>query len=168
MASPSSCRATVPARELRKIINQLKLPNIFDLKLKLSRKQWNQKVKQAIEDKEKAEVMVKLHKCSKLKGDKILEEKFGKKKYLESMSLIESREMFRIRSKTTKTKMNMKSDEKFCGELWKCHDCHNIDTQLHLLWCPAYAHLREGKDINKDKDLVIYFREVFKAREDNN
>ena len=111
--------------------------------------------------------MIKLHKCSKLKGDSILEETFGKKKYLESMSLVESREMFRIRSKTTKAKMNMKSNEKFSRELWKCQDCHNIDTQLHLLWCPAHAHLREGKDINKDKDLVIYFREVFKAREDN-
>ena len=156
-----------PARELREILNQLKLPNIFDQKFQLSRKQWNQKVKKAIEDKEKDEVIKKLHKCSKLKGDNILDETFGKKKYLESMSLVESREMFRIRSKTTKTKMNMKSNEKFSRELWKCEDCHNIDTQVHLLWCPAYAHLREGKDINKDKDLVIYFREVFKARDDN-
>ena len=131
-----------PARELREISNQLKLPNIFDQKFQISRKQWNQKVKKAIEDKEKDEVIKKLHKCSKLKGDSILDETFGKKKYLESMSLVESREMFRIRSKTTKTKMNMKSNEKFSRELWKCEDCHN-------------------------KDLVIYFREVFKARDDN-
>ena len=122
---------------------------------------------QAIEDNEKDEVMIKLRKCSQLKRDKILEETFGKKKYLESMSLVESREMFRIRNKTMKTRMKMKSNENFFRELLKCHECHNIDTQLHLLWCPAYAHLREGKDINKDRDLVTYFREVFKAREDN-
>ena len=121
-----------PARELREIMTQLKLPNIFDHKLQLSRKQWNQKVKKAIEDKEKSEVMIKLQKCSKLKGDNILKEAFGKKKYVESMSLVESREMFRIRSKTTKTKMNMKSNEKFSSELWKCQDCLNIDREENM------------------------------------
>jgi hypothetical protein len=35
------------------------------------------------------------------------------------------------------------------------------------LWCPAFASLREGKDLNSDIDLVHYYQQVIKIREDN-
>ena len=55
-----------------------------------------------------------------------------------------------------KTKMNMKNDKKFADELWRCDD---IDSQAHIIWCPVFAPLREGKDMKKDSDLVIKLRE---------
>ena len=36
------------------------------------------------------------------------------------------------------------------------------------LWCLAYATLREGLDINCDKDVVQYFQKVFKICESLN
>ena len=117
--------------------------------------------------KNEEEVKVKLKKYSKLKDDSIVEENFDKKSYLKSLNLIDSRLMYRIRSKTTGAKMNQKSDEDFAKDLWKCEDCGNIDTQSHILWCPSYAPLREDKNINVEKDLVEYFREVFRFRESN-
>ena len=41
----------------------------------------------------------------------------------------------------------------------------SIDTQSHVMICPAYRKLREGKDAGNDKDLVEYLVEVMKIRE---
>ena len=41
-----------------------------------------------------------------------------------------------------------------------------MDTFLHLKWCPKYAEMREGKDLNEDKDLVDYITSVMRAREE--
>ena len=40
-----------------------------------------------------------------------------------------------------------------------------IETQDHILWCPAYHELREGKSLESDKDLIEYFGKVMKIRE---
>ena len=64
-------------------------------------------------------------------------------------------------------KMNRKNDPKYAQDLWKCDDCHSMDSQAHIVWCPAYAALREGKDLECDKDLVEYYQKVMKIREDN-
>ena len=60
----------------------------------------------------------------------------------------------------------MKNNKKFAKEQWKCDSCKRIDSQSHVLWCPFFAPLREGKDIQNDKDLVEYFQKVFKIREE--
>ena len=157
-----------PLRELVEIMNMLKLPNIVEKKEILSNKQWKSRVKQVIWKKNENELKSRLKEYSKLKGEDILEEDFEKKDYIKSMVLQDSRKMIRIRSKTTRAKMNMKSNENFSRDLWRCDDCGNLDTQSHILWCPVYAQLREGKDINVEKDMVTYFREVFRARENSN
>ena len=36
------------------------------------------------------------------------------------------------------------------------------------MWCPAFAPLREGLDVNNDEDIVHYFQQVFRLREDLN
>ena len=42
-----------------------------------------------------------------------------------------------------------------------CDGCQKtVETQTHVIFCPAYTKLREGRDIQSDKDLVNYFREV--------
>ena len=51
------------------------------------------------------------------------------------------------------------------SSLWKCEDCGYVDTQSHIIHCPAYQGLREGKSLNSDDDLVAYFSEVLKLRE---
>ena len=87
-------------------------------------------------------------------------ENFGKKDYLLSMT------NFHLRSNTTNVKMNRKSDPSYAAKLWKCYGCHSLDTQSHIMWCPAFAPLREGLDVNNDKDIVHYFQQVFRLRDD--
>ena len=65
----------------------------------------------------------------------------------------------------TDVKFNYKSDKKFSNELWKCDSRGTaIETQSHILWCPAYQELRAGKSINSDSDLVNYITDVLKIR----
>ena len=33
------------------------------------------------------------------------------------------------------------------------------------MWCPGFAPLREGLDVDDDKDVIHYFQEVFKLLE---
>ena len=38
------------------------------------------------------------------------------------------------------------------------------DTQQLIMICPGYARLREGKNMDDDKDLVNYLYDVIKTR----
>ena len=73
-----------------------------------------------------------------------------------------------LRSNTTNVKMNRKSDPGYAAKLWKCDGCSSLDTQCHIMWGPVYAPLREGLDVNNDKDIVHYFQQVFRLRENLN
>ena len=64
-------------------------------------------------------------------------------------------------------KMNMKSNQKFASDLWKWDDCFSMDSQAHVLWCLAYAPLREGKNLEDNMDIVHYYKAVMKIREDH-
>ena len=101
---------------------------------------------------------------SKVK-DKIMES-FHQKEYFKSTKINEGRIMFRSRCKMLNCKMNFPSDPKFKKELWLCDSCKRaIDTQSHVMICPAYSKLREGKDVNSDDDVITYLVEVMKIRE---
>ena len=64
------------------------------------------------------------------------------------------------------TKFNYKNEPANRGSLWLCHSCQSsIETQSHVLWCPAYAELREGKDIYNDNDLIEYIKKVLELRD---
>ena len=41
-----------------------------------------------------------------------------------------------------------------------------IDTSLHAKWCVAHSDLRDGKDLSRVEDMVVYVREVLKRREE--
>ena len=102
---------------------------------------------------------------SQLKDGPLLKEKFEKKEYLVSLNLSDARTNFRLRSNATYVKMIRKSDPTYSAQLWKCDGCGNLDTQCHIMRCPVFAPLREGLDIGNDKDVVHYFQQVFKLRE---
>ena len=63
---------------------------------------------------------------------------------------------------------NFKGDPSYKSNEWKCNVCQVLDTQEHIMWCPAYSSLRNGKDLKKDKDLVDYFRKVINIRNKDN
>ena len=41
-----------------------------------------------------------------------------------------------------------------------------MDSQSHILCCPAYAPLREGSNLSRDLDLVHYYQAVIQLREE--
>ena len=78
---------------------------------------------------------------------------------------------------TPTIRMNFASDAEFASKLWSCPGCSEDksvyskvegfrDTQSHVMVCAGYSDLREGKDLNTDKDLVKYFQMVIKKRID--
>ena len=95
-----------------------------------------------------------------MKGDLSIEP------YVQDMKLRDARTFFRLRTQMLPAKFNMKSSPKFSNESWKFDFCKKIDSQSHIKWCSSFAPLREGRNINDDKDLVNYIQQVFKIRED--
>ena len=83
------------------------------------------------------------------------------------MKLRDARTYFCICGDMIKAKMNMKHNSNYAKKLWKCDDCQCMDSQAHIIWCPAFAPLREGKDLNSNSDLVLYCQQVIKIREEN-
>ena len=152
--------------EGRQLIQKFALPNIIDEEHTLTKLQWQQLVKHAIHEAYETDLKSDILGSSKLKDGPLIAEKFEEKRYLSEMSMHDARMLFRIRSKTNNVRMNQQSDRENARNLWKCTECGNIDTQSHILWCPYFSTLREGKSIESDDDLVKYFREVFKIRED--
>ena len=63
-------------------------------------------------------------------------------------------------------KFNYKSDPRHANDLWKCNSCQSaIESQDHVLWCPSYSSLREGKNIDDDEDLSEYLKKVLIIRD---
>ena len=59
----------------------------------------------------------------------------------------------------------MNNDKKYAHDLWKCDDCHGMDSHAHIVWCQASAALWERKDLECNRDLVKYYQKVIKIRE---
>ena len=82
------------------------------------------------------------------------------------MNIHDARIKFKIRTEMIDTKFNYKNDPIHRAKLWQCDSCQSsIETQDHILWCPSYSELREGKNINDDKDLIEYLKKVMKIRD---
>jgi len=162
-----NCHFPGLVNECRKLLQMYSLPNIIDSNIDISKECWKKKVKVAVRKKSEERVKEDMLNYSKLKEIGKSEESLGTKDYLKNMSLRYSRTMFRIRSFMTNVKMNKKSDKTYAEALWKCDFCKSLDSQSHILWCPAFSPLREGKSLNSDLDLVKYVQEVMRIREAN-
>ena len=153
-------------KEGRQLIEKFSLPNIIDEKLNISQLRWKQMVRKAVSTDYERELMSQIMASSKLRDGPMTKENFEEKEYLSKMTMSDARMLFRIRSKTNDAQMNQQSNQLNAKNLWKCRECGNIDTQSHILWCPYFSSLRDGKSLDNDQDLVNYFRDVFKTRED--
>ena len=93
-------------------------------------------------------------------------ESFKTKDYLKNMNMADARTKFKMRTEMLNFKFNYKSDYEHIANLWKCDSCQTaIETQNHILWCPSYSELREGKDLKNDVDVIEYFQKVIKIRD---
>ena len=137
---------------------------------KISKASFSKKVKEniiAVCEKELLEKMKSYKKLTQgpiFNGD--VEETFGKKPYINQLPLANARETFKFRSKMYDVAFNYKHQGNNAENLWKCTSCQSaIESQDHVLFCPAYAQLREGKSLDSDKDLSDYLMKVLIIRE---
>ena len=87
------------------------------------------------------------------------------KDYMETHCITDCRLQFRIRTNMVDLKANMKGryrdlDYSCLG----CGDKATVEDQSHVLRCPAYKDSRQGLDLNKDEDVVKYFKKVMILR----
>ena len=91
---------------------------------------------------------------------------FETKDYLKNMTLENARTKFKLRTEMLNVKFNYKHMAQNEKTLWQCDSCQtSIETQSHIMWCPAYSELRVGKNVNNDDDLIEYVKKVMKIRE---
>ena len=163
--------------EGRELIKKYGLPNIIDDKpLHFTKHKWKSLVLNAIRRKSEEDIKLQFQTYSKLKSDKFQLEEFSLKSYIIDLNLKMARTNFCVRSLTLPLKMNMKSDKKFAAEMWRCDSCYSSgpapglslcpETTSHVLWCPAYASLREGLSLDRDEDVCKYFQAVLRIREE--
>ena len=120
-------------------------------------------INEAVRKSNEEKLLIDMQNYSKLK-DKVTGD-FERQPYFDNKKVVEARTMFRINSGTFPCKMNMRSDPKYSSELWFCDSCESkIDSMSHVTICPAYQPLREGKNIESDKDLIEYMTAVMKIR----
>ena len=93
--------------------------------------------------KNENELKEKMERYSKI--EQMKEEEYEMKSYLWELKMEDARMHFRLRTKMFTCKMNQGSDQKNKATLWQCTGCGNVDTQAHILWCPAYQDLRGGE-----------------------
>ena len=140
------------ATECRELLKLYRLPNIIDEKITLSKLQWKSLVRKAIQNNSEEAIKKSFNSYSKLRNKDLENEKFEVKDYVKNMKLRDARTYFRIRGDMIKAKMNMKHNNNYAEKLWKCDECQCMDSQAHIIWCPAFAPLREGKDLSSDSD----------------
>ena len=123
-------------------------------------------IKSAVVKKYEGDMKIRFTEYSKLKNGPMVDENFAQRDYRTTMTMIDVRTNFRIRSKTIDVCMNQQSDKQHAKNLWKCSNCGHIDSQSHILWCPFLAPLREGKCLENNQHIVSYFQAALKAREE--
>ena len=97
----------------------------------------------------------------------IVNDEFEIQKYMKENDLKTIRDLFRIKLRMNHLKANFPSDPKnkgVGGLSWV--GCGKTDeSNSHVAECNGYADLRMGRDLNNDKDLVNYFKDVMARRE---
>ena len=149
-----------------KKMDMLKLP--FDCREnnKLKKGKIKKVIKNAILTKCENELMKEIKSLDKLKDGPMTTEEFSKRPYINTLIPENARELFKFRSKMFNAKFNYKSDPRHSNKLWKCNSCQSgIESQDHVLWCPSYSSLREGKNIDNDEDLAEYLKNVLIIRD---
>ena len=141
----------------------LKQWNLKDIFEKCTKSQWKNSVKKEakVQNEDKLRKLIK--KSSKLEIMK--GESYGEKSYISDMKMQDARVKLSLRSRMYECKMNFLNNPVFKAEMWRCDSCQScVDSQSHILYCPAYQQLREGKSLSSDQDIVSYFKEVLAIR----
>ena len=150
-------------QEIAKDLNIIDELNSEDIKMQTFKNITRRKIN--IENENS--IRKKIQNYSKM--DETKEEIFEQKEYLKKLNLKEIRTQFRIRTRMLDFKFNFKNKNAYAEQNWMCDSCEKaVETQSHVLWCPAYQSLRQDKNLNSEKDLIDYFLKVLDIRTELN
>ena len=128
-------------------------------------------IKRAIFDENQTQLLESMKNYKKIKYDDVKCETFGLKEYFLKLTLSEARTKFAIKTQQIRTvRMNQMNNAEYARLCWRCIHCDlagqlSADSMAHVTYCPSYQHLREGKNLQDDKDLVAYFQAVLQLRD---
>ena len=151
-------------RECGEIVKEWGVQDIINNKHSFTKTQWKTIIKKEAKCQNGNILSKRINeKYSKLECMK--NEIYEEKPYLTEMNMWNARLHFSLRTRMFPCKMNYMSSHKYKAELWSCDSCETmIDSQSHILYCPAYKQLREGKSLTSDSDIVEYFKKVLEIR----
>ena len=149
--------------ECKDILDELNISNIHEL----SKYQWKRLVKSHMRKKNKADLIGECHQYKKISF--VETDTFERQSYLSELNVSEARMRFKIaRYMVLTVQMNFKSDPAFTANRWTCSGCSgSLDTQAHILNCPGYSDLRSNLNLELDVDLVRYFHQVIRKRQED-
>ena len=149
------------SKDAMAIAEELELKGLFDSHA--SKGQFKLRVKEACRRRNDEELEEEIKSYKKMKAMRDEVEKGNGYFYKESLS--SARIIFRFRAELIEAKMNFKSKQEYRREGYLCDSCETeIDENTHVLFCPAFKELREGKDVNNDRELAEYLKEVLSIR----
>ena len=131
----------------------------------LSKAQFRSKLKAAILDKNKEDILRDVQKYKKLNYWKLSDEPFEMKQYFHDLTLQDARMKFALDTEMLRgIKAHFSSEPKFEERLWKCDFCLRIESIRHIKICPFFENERKNRDLNDQMDLISYFKDVMKIR----
>ena len=150
------------ASEAKAICERLVLENVNKTSLsKNVSKMLVEKAMRREDEKQLRESMEGRTKVQDLVSDNLL-----LKDYFKEKSLTATREMFRIRTNMNELRGNFKNDKKFLSTGVLCVACGlKEEVNSHVMDCPFYMDLKQGRDFTKNMDLVNFFRDVMNRRD---
>ena len=85
--------------------------------------------------------------------------------YFFKETLYNARAIFRFRVDLFEAKNNFKNRPEYKKEGYLCDSCqYQVDENTHVLFCPSYSSLREGKSLNNDVHWAQYLQKVLEIR----
>ena len=97
---------------------------------------------------------------------KIMEENYGKKKYISNSKIAEVRNVFRARVGMTEFADNFAKDKRFLRTNWLCRCGKERESEEHITKvCQTYDDIRDNyEDLNDDIQLASFFSKVLERR----
>ena len=104
----------------------------------------------------------------KIKCERIITEKYGRKKYIDHELISRVRETYKARFGLLSFAGNYKNDKRFSGDSGLCKCKRDLEKEPHLLSgnCEVYGEIRDKYgDLRDDESLVSFFLEVLDKRD---
>ena len=117
--------------------------------------------------KMKDEEYLRREAVGKRKCSKIMEEAYGKKKYISNNKIAEVRNVFRARVGMTDFAENFSKDKRFLRTNWLCRCGNERESEEHITKeCLIYDDIRrEYEDLSDDLQLASFFTRVLERRD---